>query len=282
MCIGNCGGHETGLVELAAGSYQQRLILGCARVPLTSEILGLAGDLGIDELDTAYNYNSFRSLEQLRGVAAFETFRITSKVGFFQREGGGTRHSLDPVELGAAVEDTVRRLDSQLDTILIHNPEASLVASIPCDPLTLDRACEAMARCVERGLSKRWGLSLWRTRGLPPNLRLIQRPEVIMTRCGLTVGIDEIKSIMRLQSLPEGAHAEHRGMAPFGGSRSRRLLSNGNLESLCPGASSTAAAALRLAFELPKVDRVCFSTSSCQHLREASEAIWLDLDDQRG
>ena len=66
MCIGNCGGHETGLVELAAEACQRRLILGCARVPLTSELLGLAGELGIDELDTAYNYNSFRSLEQLR------------------------------------------------------------------------------------------------------------------------------------------------------------------------------------------------------------------------
>ena len=137
-----------------------------------------------------------------------------------------------------------------------------------------------MARCVERGLSKRWGLSLWRTGGLSPNLRLMQHPEVIMTRCGLTVGIDEMKSIIRLQSLAEVACAEHRGMAPFGGFRSRRLLSSGNFQSLCPGASSSAAAALRLAFELPKVDRVCFSTSSCHHLREASEAIWLDLDEQ--
>ena len=135
MRIGNCGGHEVGLVEAVAGAHQRRLILGCSRVPLTSELLSLASDLGIDELDTAYNYNSFRSLEQLRSLAVPEGFRITSKVGFFQREGGGTRHTLDPVELGAAVEDTVRRLDSQLDTILIHNPEASLVAPIPCDPL---------------------------------------------------------------------------------------------------------------------------------------------------
>jgi pyridoxine 4-dehydrogenase len=258
----------------------RRLILGCSRTPPTADLLAGARDLGVTEIDTAFSYNHFGSLDQLRKLDATRHFQITSKVGLLPTPGRSVRYSLEPRDLQRAMEDTCRRLGAPVQVMLLHNPETAL-AETDRDPLELfDGACAAMTRAVEQGWAARWGISTWEPASLLPFMRLLsQPPDVLMMRSGLSVSPHDMCLIHALRTPFEGTATELRGMAPFGGSRSIQVLASADvLKSCCPGGTSTAQVALRLAFELPPVEALCLSTSRLDHLAESVAACQLAVD----
>lgn len=257
------------------------LVLGLYRTQITDELLSFAHEVGVQHLDTAYNYGGFLGLDHLALYEAPAAFKITSKVGFFPSAGHSAEHSLEPARLLCAIEDTVARLRAPLDVILLHNPERAAHCSGPEDlPRRIASAVETLKDAVTSGLASRWGFSIWEPQALLAHLAPLElQPDVLMTRVGLTVGPQDLAAIEACREALAWPGLECRGMAPLGGRRVTRLLSASDLRSFVPLATTNAQAAVRVSFELPRVSLVALGTSFPAHLNEAVEACAMAIDD---
>lgn len=259
----------------------KELALGLAGGRVDGALLAAAHDLGIGQLDTAYNYGGFAGLDLLAALDAPSRFAITSKVGFFPTADGTSMHSLDPERLLRAVEDSVARLGAPLDTVLLHNPERAARGSPTTFPYALESACHALQLAVEDGLARRWGLSVWRPEPILGPLRAARlRPDVLMTRVGLTLTPSDLDAVDACRAAVAWPGIEYRGMAALGGTRASMLLQATDITSFVRETAGNAQAAVRVGFELPPVRMLALGTSDSGHLREANSACGMRLDDE--
>ncbi|MFD3354834.1 aldo/keto reductase [Streptomyces fradiae] len=246
------------------------VILGLYRSGHARDVLETAADLGVARLDTASNYHRHRSHEVLRAVAGalLPKFSVTTKVGYFPGE-----HSLAPARLRAGVERAAKDLGREPDTVLLHNPEHSHP-----DAETLARACAVLADAARAGLCGGWGVSSWDP---GPLVELdVPRPDVLMVRSGLLVGVDALEAAEALVArwrLPRVW-----GMSPFGGSTTKAVWGRFDprifLQDSPP--ATRVQAAFRSAYGLPRVDAVAVGTNDVDHLRELTGALVYKVDEQ--
>ncbi|WP_282693504.1 aldo/keto reductase [Streptomyces sp. CC208A] len=219
-------------------------------------------------LDTASNYLHHRSHETLSTVARglLPKFTVSTKVGYFP-----DGHSLDPDRLRAAVEQAVKDLGREPDTVLLHNPEHSRPGA---EPLT--EACAVLADAATAGLSGGWGVSSWDPRPLVDFD--VPRPDVLMVRAGLLVGIDVLDAAEALAA--RWRPSQVWGMSPFGGSTTDAIWERFDPRIfLRDGAAATKVqAAFRSAYHLPQVSAVAVGTDNAGHLRELVGAVAHDVD----
>ncbi|MEV4253851.1 aldo/keto reductase [Spirillospora sp. NPDC049652] len=150
------------------------VVLGLHRSRHRRHTLEAALDLGVRRLDTAYNYLRFASHRALTEVAGdlLGEFEISTKVGLFP-----DGHSLDPLRLRRAVEQSATELGRPPDLVFLHNPEQSL-HGLP-EPLGRDvlaAAVNALTDSVQMGLFNRWGISSWNAEALMPYLGEVPAP----------------------------------------------------------------------------------------------------------
>ncbi|MEU8698658.1 aldo/keto reductase [Streptomyces sp. NPDC048680] len=250
-----------------------RVVLGLHRSRHERGLLKEALELGVTALDTSANYLGFRSHETLAKVAGdlLAEFTISTKVGFFP----GGEHSLDPVRLLQAVERTVRDLGREPDVVLLHNPEHTL-GSAPDAHAVLAQACGVLVDATAQGLCQGWGISVWDTTALA-GIGDVPRPDVLMVRAGLFVGVGDLEASERL--MKRWRPVSVWGMSPFGGVRGAGGWGEFDpLVFLRDGQGSQQQAAFRAAFHLPAVDAMAVGTDAPEHLRELTEALEFTVD----
>lgn len=231
-------------------------------------------------IDTAFNYLGFASHATLAraGGDLLSAFTVSTKVGYFPASGGRARHSLDPVELRAALVRTSRDLGRAPDVVFLHNPEASMAAGERGDE-QLAAACGVLAEAVSAGACGAWGIATWNPRAVAALATPLPAvPDVLMVRSGLLVG-HEVLAVAEVLARRWGIPVERRwGMSPFGGdpaappwrrSDPRIFLAE------AVGEPTAVQAAFRVAFELPMVGAVAVSTDRPDHLRELVDATGL-------
>ncbi|GAA1986611.1 hypothetical protein GCM10009799_10140 [Nocardiopsis rhodophaea] len=220
-------------------------------------------------LDTAYNYQRYRSHQVLASVAAglLDLFEITTKVGFFP-----DGHDLTPERLRVAVQRTAEDLGRIPDTVLLHNPECSIDG--------FEKACEALMLVRDEGLCRAWGISTWDPRKLAERSWVVPRPDVVMVRSGLTVPAHVLGAAERFTV--QLAVPSVWGMAPFGGNAKDPVWSKTDTSLfLAPGQQAThRQAAVAAAFDIPTVERLAVGTSSPAHLTEIVQAESLTTSTQ--
>ncbi|SED88009.1 Predicted oxidoreductase [Streptomyces sp. 2224.1] len=232
-------------------------------------LLEAAADLGIGRIDTASNYLRHRSHEVLKRSAGdlLANFSVSTKVGFFP-EG----HSLDPARLQIAVEQVAKDLGREPDLVFLHNPEHSA-----SDIGRLGPACAALADTARAGLCGSWGVSTWDPR---PLVDLdVPRPDVLMVRAGLLVGVDVLEAAEALAT--RWRPSQVWGMSPFGGSTAQEVWERFDPRVFLQGSASVtkAQAAFHSSYGLPRVDAVAVGTDDVDHLRELTEALSYEVDE---
>ncbi|OHV47332.1 MULTISPECIES: aldo/keto reductase [unclassified Frankia] len=265
------------------------IILGLYRSDHRRQALEDALAVGIQCLDTSYNYHGFDSHRLLSSVVGdlLSMFSISTKVGFF-RESGRVVHTLDPGRLRRAVEESACDLGRIPDVVFLHNPEKSLVGVSPVQARErLDAACAALYEAVAMGLCASWGISSWDT---APLIRALDgdlfakapTPDVLMVRAGLTVPSDQLDASERAAQRLGVPSDRLWGMSPFGGDAARdvwkRIKAATFLQPNEEG--SNVQAVFRVSYELPRVTRIAVSSGSTDHMRElvSAEALKVDLD----
>jgi pyridoxine 4-dehydrogenase len=112
-------------------------------------------------------------------------------------------------------------------TILLHNPEVSLMGLDPVEAFErLQAACALLEEMPAAGLCGQWGWSTWNSGPILAALGAAHgpfpAPAVVMVRAGLLVDPDGLDDAERLFTLL-GVPAEGRwGMSPFGAMRASR------------------------------------------------------------
>lgn len=198
-------------------------------------------------------------------------FTISTKVGFFP----GREHSLDPARLRQSVERTAKDLGREPDVVLLHNPEHTL-RNTPDAHAVLAQACCVLVDAAAQGLCQGWGISVWDARALA-GIGDVPRPDVLMVRAGLFVGVDVLEA-------SEGLMTRWRpvstwGMSPFGGGRDADVWEKFDPQVfLRDGQGSQHQSAFRTAFHLPAVDALVVGTDRPDHLRELTEALEFTVD----
>ncbi|MFD7017473.1 aldo/keto reductase [Streptomyces sp. NPDC059928] len=247
-----------------------RIILGLHRSGHARDLLEAAADLGIRRIDTASNYLRHRSHEVLKTTAGdlLPHFSLSTKVGFFP-EG----HSLDPNRLRTAVEQAAKDLGREPDLVFLHNPEHSA-----SDTGRLGPACAALADTARAGLCRSWGISTWDPRPLVDCD--VPRPDVLMVRAGLLVGLDVLQAAEAL--VTRWRPSQVWGMSPFGGSTAQEVWERFDPGVFLRGPASVtkAQAVFRCAYGLPRVDAVAVGTDNVDHLQELADALTHEVDDQ--
>lgn len=244
-------------------------------------------DQGVRDLDTAFNYAEFASLNLLTGVAAdlLPRFFLSTKVGFFPSPTGHTVHSLEPAQLRRAIEITADTLGRVPDVIFLHNPERGLRQdSHEAAYASLAEACDTLQDAARSGLCAEWGISTWDPRSIVKMLHhsggLTVSPAHLMHRSGVLVSSAVIEASETLADLLGLASEGRWGMSPFAGSTRAPFWDTVNLAPLlsAPGQHRPVETAFRLAYELPKVGRVAVSANDPAHLRALVEATRLSVD----
>ncbi|MCX4632884.1 aldo/keto reductase [Streptomyces sp. NBC_01443] len=258
-----------------------RLVLGLHRSGHRRDILTAALDLGVNALDTAAPYHGHHSHRTLAKTAGdlLPRFSVSTKIGYFP----GLGHSLDPGHLRLGVELAVRDLGQEPDLVFLHNPEQSLTGASPAGLADrLAAACTELEAAVEQGLCRAWGVSSWDPRPLSAiALGGLPRPEVLMVRAGLLVGVEILDAALAVREAWEPATTW--GMSPFGGSATQPVWEMFDPRPFLHGHrddDGRAQAAFRAAFLLPAVDAVAVSTDNPAHLRELTEALHFNVDEQ--
>ncbi|MEU9301913.1 aldo/keto reductase [Streptomyces sp. NPDC048269] len=235
----------------------------------------------MDALDTAAPYHGHRSHRTLAQIAGdlLPKFAISTKIGYFP----GLGHSLDPVRLRRGVELAVRDPGREPDLVFLHNPEQSLAGASSRSPADrLAAACAVLETAVEQGLCRTWGVSSWDPRSLAAvDLRGLPRPETVMVRAGLLVGVEVLDAVEAVHEM--WSPATSWGMSPFGGSTTSPVWEVFDPRPFLQGprdGHTRAQAAFRIAFRVPVVDGVAVSTDNPVHLRELTEALRLNVDEQ--
>lgn len=211
-------------------------------------------------------------------------FRVSTKVGYFRGPSGAV-HSLDAGRLRSALEQTNRDLGRAPDLVFMHNPERTL-SSLAHRPARdcLEHACRALADAVKEGLCGAWGIASWRPAPLVGLMDGgVPRPDVLMIRSGLLVGIETLDAAESLAggwNLPDTARW---GMSPFGGSVTDPVW--GRLDPrifLGPDAApecSPIQAAFRAAYFLPRVGSVAVGSDDPAHLRELVASLGVEVNE---
>lgn len=195
-------------------------------------------------------------------------FSVSTKVGYFPGE-----HSLAPAQLRTGVEQTAKDLGREPDTVLLHNPEHSRP-----DAETLARACAVLADAARAGLCRGWGISSWDPR---PLVDLdVPRPDVLMVRSGLLVGVDVLEAAEDLVTLWRPSQVW--GMSPFGGNTTEAVWEKFDPRIFLRDSPSATRvqAAFRSAYGLPPVDAVAVGTNNVDHLRELVGALAYEVNVQ--
>lgn len=232
-------------------------------------------------IDTAFNYLGFTSHATLAEVGGdlLPRFTVSTKVGYFPASGGRARHSLDPVELRAAVLQANRELGRVPDVVFLHNPEASLTAGRRGEE-QLAGACGVLAEAAAAGWCGTWGIASWNPRAVTSlGGSLPVAPDVLMVRSGLLVGHEVLVAGETLAQRWAVPPERRWGMSPFGGDLANPPWHESDprlfLAADANGESTAVQAAFRLAFELPSVGAVAVGTDRSDHLRELVDAAGL-------
>ncbi|MEU5402807.1 aldo/keto reductase [Streptomyces sp. NPDC005963] len=261
-----------------------RIVLGLHRSRYERRILTSALDLGIDAIDTSFNYHGFSAHSALAKAAndLLPRFKVSTKVGFFQAA-GQAEHSLDPVRLRKAAEKTIRDLGRVPDLVFLHNPERSLHNLSAGSRNALDMACAALASAVADGLCGAWGVSSWDPRPLPGLVEdSTPRPDVFMVRAGLLAGADVLDAAEALATRWDLGSDQLWGMSPFGGSTEDPLWSSLDARMFIRATGSGLSrvqAVFRTAYSLPRVGAVAVGTDDPCHLRDLIASLRYDTDD---
>ncbi|MER6011547.1 aldo/keto reductase [Streptomyces bluensis] len=247
-----------------------RIALGLYRTGHTRSLLAGALDLGVTDLDTAFNYHQFASHRTLAAIAGdlLPAFTISTKVGYFP-----DGHDLDPARLRAAVEQSAKELGRTPDAVLLHNPESSAEG--------FTDACAALLEMRDAGLCKDWGFTTWDPRRLLEAGWEIPRPDVAMVRAGLTVSAAVLDAVDELVDRAE--ITELWGMAPFAGNADDSIWQTVDTSTfLVSGQQGSALqAGVATAFAIPDVTRLAVGTSHVEHLAEAIGGSRLEVNTER-
>lgn len=215
-------------------------------------------------------------------------FTISTKVGFFPREGQRAAHYLTPELLCSSAERAVDDLGVVPSVMLLHNPEESLT-DLPAVQASdrLGAACAVLAEAKAAGLCGGWGISSWNPRpvlaALAEATPAVPRPDVVMTRAGLLVSADLLDQAGQLFDLLNVQLAGRWGMSPYGGNARDPIWTEINARTMLDGEPlcSQHQAAFRLAYELPNIQRVAVSTNNPMHLRALVAATTFQVDHER-
>ncbi|WP_239309319.1 aldo/keto reductase [Frankia sp. Cj3] len=265
-----------------------RIVLGLHRSRHERGLLESALDLGIRNIDTAFNYAGFRSHAILFQTAAdlLPCFFVSTKVGFFPGAGGRNDHSLEPGRLQDALETTAATLGQAPDVVFLHNPERSLGDLEPAHAADhLAAAAGVLTDAVAAGLCRSWGISTWNPQpvlaaAIAVGPRGLVRPWCLMHRAGILVPARVLDAIDDLAGCLEVETERRWGMSPFGGDTGDSVWRTLALRPFMAAGEecSTAAAAFRLAFALPPVGRVAVGTNRPEHLADLVRALDLGVD----
>ncbi|MGH3686881.1 MAG: aldo/keto reductase [Pseudonocardiaceae bacterium] len=242
--------------RVALGLYRSRHERGLFEGALT---------LGVQALDTSYNYLGFTSHRTLTRTAGdlLAEFTISTKVGFFPGT-AGAEHSLDPRRLRRAVEESAEDLYREPDVVLLHNPERTLAALTPdAGRDCLAAASTTLHEASTAGLCGSWGISSWDPRPLLAVATsdadtTIPVPDVLMTRAGLLVSADILDAADALTAWWGLDVSTRWGMSPFAGHAADPVWAAVNIGAFLDSDQqcSHLQAAFRVAYELPPVSRI--------------------------
>ncbi|MDF3141589.1 MULTISPECIES: aldo/keto reductase [unclassified Streptomyces] len=265
-----------------------RVVLGLHRSRHERRLLTGALDVGVTAIDTSTNYLGFRSHEVLARTAGdlLPEFTLSTKVGYFPSL-DRAEHSLNPIRLYGAVEQSARDLGREPDVVFLHNPEHSLQETVPeAVPHSRDvlaQACAILDDAASKGLCGAWGIASWD----PSPLRnlidtTMPRPSVLMVRAGLLVGIRTLDAADALAAAWGLSDGMVWGMSPFGGSTGvpvwdridPRVFLRDN------AGLSRVQAAFRAAYDLPQVDVLAVGTDDPAHLDELIGALAGEVDER--
>ncbi|MER6101791.1 aldo/keto reductase [Streptomyces sp. NPDC001832] len=255
-----------------------RIVLGLHRSRYERRILTSALELGIDTIDTSFNYRGFSAHAALADVGSdlLPRFTLSTKVGFFPAA-GRAEHSLDPGRLREAMEQTNRDLGRAPDLVFLHNPERSLTGSPDAAQDALGAACAALEAAAAEGLCGAWGISSWDPRPLPELADdTMPRPDVLMVRGGLLTGIDVLEASEALAARWDLGTAQLWGMSPFAGKATDPLWDKLDPQVFIQNPDdslSALQAAFRTAYWLPRVGKIAVGTDNPSHLRELVDAL---------
>ncbi|PGH48133.1 aldo/keto reductase [Streptomyces sp. Ru87] len=263
-----------------------RIVLGLHRSRHERLILTGALELGVEAIDTSFNYHGFHSHAALANVGGglLPRFEISTKVGFFPAA-GGAEHSLNPDMLRAAVEQANRDLGRAPDLVFLHNPERSLPESSLAAQDALGAACATLEKAAADGFCRAWGISSWDPRPLRGLVDdTLPRPEAIMVRAGLFTPLDVLEASETLAARWHLGTDRLWGMSPFGGGTRDPLWETFNSRVFIQNPDddlTTVQAAFRAAYRLPQVERVAVGTDDPSHLAELIAALLYETDDDR-
>lgn len=266
------------------------LVLGLHRSGHQRLILEHAFAAGVRALDTAYNYRGFSSHRILAGIAPdlLGDFDVSTKVGFFPGPAGRPEHSLDPIRLRDAIDESATVLGYPPAVVFLHNLERALPGTDPAAELDrLAAACAVLKEASAAGVCRSWGWSTWDSRPLAaalPDLTAaegIPAPQVLMMRAGLLVPADVLDAGEHMAEVFGLGAGARWGMSPFGGEVARPVW-----DTLDPRGflarhqnATVAQALLRVAHMLPTVSRVAVGTDNPAHLDTLIAADALEVDD---
>lgn len=241
-------------------------------------------DVGVTQLDTAFNYLRFRSHQVLARAAGdlLSKFRVSTKVGYFPGP-DGQEHSLAPERLLTAVEQTAEELGREPDLVFLHNPEHSLHENAPRCRQILAEACAALGDAATKGTCGAWGIASWNPSRLSALVDVnMPKPAVLMTRAGLLVGCETLDATDALRAAWGLDDGEVWGMSPFGGSANEPLWERFEprlfLRDGCE--LSRVQAAFRIAYALPRVAAVAVGTDVPAHLGELVAGLASEVDER--
>ncbi|MFJ6568798.1 aldo/keto reductase [Streptomyces sp. NPDC091292] len=262
-----------------------RIVLGLHRSRYERRILTSALELGIDAIDTSFNYRGFSAHSALAEIGRdlLPRFTLSTKVGFFPAA-GPAEHSLDPGRLREAMQQSNRELGRAPDLVFLHNPERSLTGPPDAARDVLGTACAALEAGAAAGLCGAWGISSWDPRRLPElTAGTMPRPDVLMVRAGLLAGIDVLEASETLAARWDLGTDQFWGMSPFGGRATDPLWGKLDPQVFIQDPDdglSALQAAFRTTYWLPRVGRVAVGTDNPSHLRELFSALRYEADER--
>ncbi|MGH3871479.1 MAG: aldo/keto reductase [Pseudonocardiaceae bacterium] len=241
--------------------------------------------IGVNRLDTAYNYLRFAAHRTLAATARdlLSRFAVSTKVGFFPT-GLGAEHSLDPARLRQAVRESVDTLGIVPDVVFLHSPERSLAGlEVPAAAQRFAAAANVLAESAAAGWCNRWGIATWDPRPLTQLVAAqdpeVTAPDVLMVRAGLLVPTDVLAAAEHLADWFAVRIENRWGMSTFAGRAADPVWEELNLQAFLALTvhCSTVQAAFAVAYAIPKVHRLAISTNQPAHLEQLVTASRLPL-----
>ncbi|MFS0694178.1 aldo/keto reductase [Streptomyces nitrosporeus] len=283
---------------LGLGTYRVRDLPEAAKAALSS---------GADWIDTAPNYLRGQAERQLKPVlAAHPLIPVSTKVGFFTpdqarralaagvltAQEAQAGHCLSPRAVLWQAQQSRTLLGRAPDITFVHNPEHGLHHARDLEVRLYD-AFVALEKCVDRGLTKGYGVATWTA--LHENLISMDRLTGVARQAGRDghrlKAVQLPLSIVQIGPLVDAVHGHgflpsvpSHGIdvfasAPLHGGDLLGMLPDPVAEELVPGASP-----LRLALgfvaSVPGVRRLLLSASSRAHWADATKAVEEPLSDK--